>query len=59
LGNDGRVDLRDYRIWRDNRTDTGGGTLADLFGTSVPEPTTGLMSVAMALVVIGKWSRVR
>jgi hypothetical protein len=56
LGNDGRVDLRDYRIWRDNRTDTGGGTLAELFGTSVPEPTGGILFLlAMMLAAPRRW----
>ena len=41
---DGRVDLNDLRLWRDNRTDIPGlGALGD--GT-VPEPT----SVALALL---------
>jgi hypothetical protein len=53
LGADGRVDLRDYRLWRDNRTDvgSGGGTLADLFGAAVPEPASGLLLAFAGLLV--------
>jgi hypothetical protein len=41
---DGRVDLRDLRLWRDNRTDIPGGSTG---GPGVPEPT------AIALFTIG------
>lgn len=44
VNGDGRVDLRDLRLWRDNRTDIPGGSTGE---SGVPEPS------AIALFAIG------
>lgn len=56
-GSDGRVDLRDYRLWRNNRTDLAGAGLGSSTSESVPEPGTFLLfGIGAFVVAIGrKW----
>jgi hypothetical protein len=52
---DGRVNLADWRLWRDNRTDVGPAVAA---GLGVPEPASGVLSLFAALALAGAVRRV-
>jgi hypothetical protein len=52
---DGRVDLRDLRLWRDNRTDIPG--LGGVGEVTVPEPTTVVMALLGTLMMVGRGRR--
>jgi hypothetical protein len=57
-GNDGRVTIADYRLWRDNRTDLGGS--GALKGPAVPEPASAVFASLMsALLSLVRWQRCR
>lgn len=50
IGADGRVDLRDYRLWRDHRT-AGSGSLT---GLSIPEPSTAVLALVSLMMFAGR-----
>jgi hypothetical protein len=52
VNGDGRVDLRDLRLWRDHRTDITGGSTSE---SDVPEP----MSLALFAVVVALTAGIR
>jgi hypothetical protein len=47
---DGRVDLRDLRLWRDHRTDIALGAVGEV---TVPEPTSVVLGLLASLSVLG------
>jgi hypothetical protein len=53
-GSDGRVDIGDYRLWRDNRTDV---PPADPTGAPVPEPSGLILAMGGAMALAARRRR--